>query len=59
MLAKCAGDTLELSVFGIETGNRSVREIKLDHLAKSMSVNTNVVKWKGILKNSGGCENFV
>lgn len=39
VLAKCADDTLELSVFGIISENTSVREIKLDHLTKSMRRN--------------------
>jgi len=46
-------------VFGTKSGNRSVREDKLDCLAKSVRVNIKVVKWKGILKNNGGCENLV
>lgn len=47
VLAEFAGDTLELSVFKISSGNWSVREITIDHLAKLMRVNIKVVKWKG------------
>lgn len=47
VLAEFAGDTLELSVFKISSGNWSVREIMIDHLAKLMRVNIKVVKWKG------------